>query len=308
MRRWIVTLLLGAVMFFPTLALAQAPLSLDKVEVDLWPEYDKPTMLVIYHIFLPSGTALPTTMNLRIPQAAGAPTNLAFRSQDGQLYNLDYSQAPAGDWSTVTFNTPATEIQLEYYDPGLNKNGSAHSFTYTWPGDYAVKTFAVQVQQPVGASALQVTPALGQGQPGESGLIYYNGSLGSVAASSQATVQLSYQKSSSDLSVQSLDVGPSAPINASTPGRQTVTDVLPWALGGLGILLIGFGGWWYWQTGRDRQTLQPRRRHLSRSAPAVEAVTSGGEAGIIYCHRCGKRADPEDVFCRSCGSRLRKEE
>ncbi len=30
------------------------------------------------------------------------------------------------------------EVQIEYYDPGLQKNADQRHFEYTWPGDYAV--------------------------------------------------------------------------------------------------------------------------------------------------------------------------
>jgi uncharacterized membrane protein len=75
-------------------------------------------------------------------------------------------------------------------------------------------------------------------------------------------------------------------------------------LGFLGILLIVVGLVWYWQSGTSAESANSRRRHGSHSA----SDTSSGSEGQIYCHECGKRAQPADKFCRACGVRLRRED
>ncbi|MCL4561860.1 MAG: zinc ribbon domain-containing protein [Chloroflexi bacterium] len=302
----IAALTIGLLLLFPSLASGQSAPSISKAEVDLWPEYDRPDVLVIYRLTLDPTTPLPAQTGVFIPASVGDPYNLAYVGPDGNLYNLNYTRTAKGDLAEISFSTPSAQIQLEYYDSTLIKNGTSRKFTFHWPQNSPVGSLTMQVQQPLGATDMQITPSLGSGASGDGGLIYYTATVGPVAAETGFSLQLSYQKANDDLSLQSLKVQPSAPIDASTTGRLTLDDVLPWIIGAFGILLIGGGGWWYWQSGRDNQPNRTRRRH---ELPAGKAPAGNGvQPGAVYCHRCGKRAEPEDIFCRSCGARLRREE
>ena len=211
-----------------------------------------------------------------------------------------------GEWGEISFSTPRPEIQLEYYDPALvKKDGAKRSYSFLWPGTYSAKSLILQVQQPVGASSMQIDPALGDPSPGEGGLMYYGAEMGSIEAGKSFNLQLSYTKPDDQLSVQAEQVAPAAPINANTPGRATLGSVWWWVLGVVGALLIGVGVWWYWRSGRSEEGTSSRRRHAPAQARATGVETP---VDAIFCHQCGKRASPGDVFCRSCGTRLRKEE
>ncbi len=302
MLKRIAILLLAGIILFPITAQAQGISSLDKLEVDLWPEYDRPQMLVIYRIQLASGTHLPASVSIRIPASAGDPTAVAVRSADGNLYSINYNRQVSGAWAAISFSTSTDEAQLEYYDPNLIKNGVTRSFTFTWPGDYEVKSFTVQVQQPLGASNMQINPSLGAGLLGSGGLMYFAGDLGPYPAQQQVAIHLSYTKPDDTLSVQSGKVEPSSPVNTSTPGRSNIAPAWIFAMGAAAIALIGGGGWLYWRSSRDLPG-SPRRRNI----PYREKPTQPILSDQIYCHQCGKRASPGDLFCRSCGTRLRRD-
>ena len=130
MRRWVLPLLLILSVFLPLGVRAQTPLTLDSVQVQIWPEYDKPSVLVIYQMTLPATTPLPATVSVRIPTAAGDPNAVAVHQVDGSLINVDKTRQVSGDWATISFTTTGPEIQLEYYDPTLEINGSARHFQY----------------------------------------------------------------------------------------------------------------------------------------------------------------------------------
>ncbi len=48
-------------------AQAQQAISFSSVVVDLWPEFDRPEMLVIYHLTLSPSVSLPADVTLQIP-------------------------------------------------------------------------------------------------------------------------------------------------------------------------------------------------------------------------------------------------
>jgi hypothetical protein len=83
-----------------------------------------------------------------------------------------------GEWTEVSFLAAAPAVQFEYYDPSLVKNGAERHFTYTWPGDYGVDALRIQVQQPVGASEMTISPALEPGSIGQDGLTHHNKEIG----------------------------------------------------------------------------------------------------------------------------------
>ncbi len=298
-----VFLLVFILLIVPLAAQAQQSVTLPAVQVDLWPEFDRPTMLVIYHISLPAKIILPVSMSIRIPAAVGTPNAVAAKQSDGALLTLQYTQQAEGDWSRLFFQATTTEVQVEYYDPGLQKTADKRHFEYTWPGDYTVDAFDIEVQQPTGATEMQIKPGTVDVRQGGDNLKYYRMNVGSLSAGQQFHITIDYQKSTDELSASSVPVEPSGPLTDPTSGIASMTSFLPWFLGAVGLLLIVGGGLWYWQSGRQQAV--PHRELHRRNKHAENLAAEGSEASNIYCHQCGKRAGPGDRFCRACGTELR---
>jgi hypothetical protein len=286
-------------------ACAQAQLAFSELEIDIWPEYDQPGVLVIYHITLAPEVSLPADISLRIPTSAGEPSAVAVRDAGGGLFSVTHSRQVNGEWSTITMNTTMPELQLEYYDTTLSIQGSSRHYEYAWPGDYAVEALTVDVQQPVDARNMHIKPDMGSSAAREDGLNYFSTQAGALQVGQTFEVVVDYDKDTQVLSAENLQVLPSAPVSNITPATRNLLSVLPWILGGLGVVLI-FGGvfWWYWQSGLGKmQTKAPhRRRKLVLTASEEDVIPEGH----VYCHHCGKRAIDNDRFCRACGTRLRR--
>ncbi len=311
MRKPILILILLAAFVLPATGSAQAPLKLSSLEINIWPEYDKPSVLVIYNISLPSNVNPPVNISLRIPASAGEPNGVAAVQVDGTLLKLDYTLKAEGDWIAVNFTATMPEEQVEYYDPSLSKQGDTRHFVYTWPGDYAVDSLTVQVQQPYGASNMQITPKqLGNGVV-NSDLTYYTISEGSVKAEQTFNISVSYQKPDDSLSSQHLQVLPSAPITDTTKGRvellptNSTNTILIVSAMIIGLSLVGGGIYWYFQSSNREVKQSPRRRGRRTPSPEMSDIPMG--EGIVYCQQCGNRAGPGDQFCRACGVKLRTE-
>ncbi len=302
MRIWLTTLLLIGILLLPSAAQAQGQVRIASLEVNLWPEYDKPDMLVIYYLALPADLEYPLTLTLRIPSTVQRPHVVAIGDSPDAVTDLgvEYSVDTKGAWTEVTITVTAPFMQFEYYDPGLEKDGAARHFVYEWPGDYAVDDFSVRVQQPVGAEGLQTDPPLSNVAVAPDTLTYRSESFGSLEEGRTFSVEMSYQKSDDALTVSALQVQPSAPLEDGAVGRFSLERYIPWILGGLGFALILGGAWYFWQSSREEPPRR-RRRHAPRRGTQI------GDGQAIYCHQCGKRAQPGDRFCRACGTRLRRE-
>jgi len=284
---------------------------LSALEIDLWPEYDRPIVLVIYHATLSSDVPLPVQIVFRIPAAVSQPNAVAVGPALGTVGSIQYNQQVSSDgvWNEISFTATMPVIQFEYYDPALQKQGTTHHFEYQWPGDYAVQALTIEVQKPMDATDMLISPAMGTGASREDGLTYYHSDVGSLKTGQTFSLSLDYQKASDKLSVENQQVQPSAPINSQTQGSVDINKYLPWVLGGLGLLLIVGGVVWYWQSGRGvplvKGSNSPQNQRRRKSIRRAPEETTAGEG--VYCHQCGKRASPGDLFCRSCGVRLRVE-
>ena len=281
----------------PQAGKAQADIVLATLEINLWPEYDRSDMLVIYKItLLPE--SVPADLTFRIPQAAGEPYKVATWAEDGNLYETPYTFSLGSEWSQVNFRANATEFQIEYYDPRLQKSvDGKHSFSYTWPGDYTVNSAAIVVQQPQDASQMQFTPSNVTSFKGVDDLVYYADQIGKLGKGQTYDFSLSYIKTTNVLTFEKQQVRPTTSLPQSMWNRG-----LPWALGVLALLLISGGVWIYWRSGQPQSGERRRKRRKVTSQ-------AGGEAAVedtgAYCHICGRRATPGDTFCRSCGTKLR---
>ncbi|MBN2147662.1 MAG: zinc ribbon domain-containing protein [Anaerolineales bacterium] len=310
MRKWLPLLFLIVALLVPQSARGQE-ISLSAIEVDIWPEYDQPAVLVIYRIMLAADLSLPLELALRIPAAVGEPNAVAARQMDGALISIDYQREVSGEWAEIHFTAITSQLQLEYYDPTLVKDGAQRSYVYTWPGDYSVDSMTIQVQEPLNATGLRIAPSLGEGVDGQDGLTYYNSDIGAIPAGQTLEISLSYRKADDLLSVEGLQVRPSAPIPENTAESLQSLPFLPWLLGFAGVVLIVGGVWWYWRTGRQvtgSRRRRPSSRPLNGGDSAIPpAVAAQPTERQVYCHQCGQRSQPGDIYCRTCGARLRVE-
>ncbi len=302
MKRWpVILVILFLLLLVHFGARAQDSVTLSTLGIDLWPEHDEPNVLVIFNATLAPEVTLPVELAFRIP-ARSRVNAVAIQQVDGTLYNAFYEQQVVGDWEQITFTATTPQVRLEYYDESLTINDTQREYKFQWPGDYAVNALVVQVQQPIDATDMRLSPGMGSGSVAPDGLVYYQADIGSLAQGEDFTLSLSYQKETDTLTSAALNPQPSEPLTVETPGRVDVTKILPWVLGSLGLLLVAGGGVWYWQSRKEADSPKARRRRASRVK--AEAVSSG-EA--LYCQQCGKRAGPGDRYCRSCGTRLRVE-
>ncbi len=296
MRKWLAVLFfLGMFAFpFPANAQTQPALTLSKLQVQLWPEYDQPSMLVICDFQLPAPTALPVTVDFPIPKDANLMA-VASQSANGNLLNADYAgPTPSGDWQIVSVKVSTqSTYHIEYYEP-IAKDGNARQFTYVWPGNYAASDFSMDIRIPVDTTTITTDPLMASSQ-GSDGTSYLTKDFGPLTASRQFTLKVNYVKTSDALSTQQT-VKPSQPLGPNTEGRVMLSNYLPYFLGGVGIVLIAGGLIYFWQSNRGRKP-GDRRRHAK--AESREAASD------IYCHQCGARAHTHDRFCRVCGTKLR---
>lgn len=300
MRKWLLFVLLLALLVYPSTAGAQGGTKLKSINIELWAEYDQPSMLVIQEFVVDESTLLPTPVTLRFPKD-GNLFAIAYM-EDGTLINVQDFTGPEkqGDWQTVTMNVQSyAPHRIEYYQP-LVRNENQRQFEFRWFGDYPVDEFGLTVQVPADSKDIITEPAFESTVRSNDGLH----TVGIITRTGLTMGQsldfkLQYERESESVtkSGNGSGVQPSQPIGADTEGRVSI-DNLPYIIGGFGLALIGLALFFYWRsTQASERKLRRRRRH------AGDDAGDSGEQG--YCHECGARVHAGDRFCRTCGSRFK---
>ena len=301
MRKWLIFGLLLGLLVSPSAADAQGGTKLASLNIELWSEFDQPSMLVISQFVVSQDTALPVEVRLRFPNN-GNLVAVAVETNGG-LYNKDFNgPEEQGNWQQIKINVESYDPhRIEYYQP-LTRDGDKRQFKYQWFGDYYVKEFQISMLVPADSTELITSPVL------------QNTAMSADGASVAGTVtkndlrmgnsfqfELEYQRTSDTL-IQSNagqvdQIQPSGPVDESTPGRVSITN-LPLIIAGFGVALIVIALLSYWRSTQLGEEKAPKRRRR-------HAESSGDRQA--YCHECGARAHPGDRFCRTCGSRLKIE-
>lgn len=301
MRKWLVFALLLGLTIFPSTANAQGGTKLESLNIELWSEYDQPSMLVINEFVVSQDTALPVDVTLRFPK--GANLVAVAVETNGDLFNKDFAGPEAqGNWQQIKINVDSYDPhRVEYYQP-LTRDGNKRQFKYQWFGDYYVRQFTIVMLVPADSTELITSPVLQTTTTSSdgsaiSGMVTKN----DLRMGNSFRFELEYQRTSDTLiqsdSGEADPIQPSGPVDENTPGRVSITN-LPWIIGGFGLALIVIALISYWRSTQSGEEKPPRRRRRQ----ATEA-----DDQQAYCHECGARAHPGDRFCRTCGSRLKAE-
>ena len=296
MRKIITMVLLSMLFLVPFHVKALGDIHIGSLDVDIWPEYDQPAVLMIYRITLAPDTTLPASLSIHIPSNARI-NAVAVVDPSAGLLNIPYDTTIEGQWSALVVTTDSLQVQIEYY-VALEKNATTRHITFEWGGDYSVDKLVVNFLRPFGAENVSISQAPVETSPGQDGLTNYRVQAASLPADKTYSLTIDYQRNTDDLSISSLPVQAVSTPGPDTPGRVSINSVLPWVLAGIGFILIvaGIVGFIFWQhggqpTGKDKRHKTHHEQH---------------EEDFRYCHQCGNRAQPGDVFCRTCGTRLKK--
>ncbi len=281
---------------------------LARLDVEVWPEFDSPGQaLVILRGELAPGTALPATLNLRIPASSGGPSAVASAASfGGSLITRDYQVKPGDDaWTVLSFNTPDLLFQVEYYD--AMALAASRSYTFAWSGDFAVERLAMLIQEPAASMDVLVEPDLATRGSGAYGLSYRSADLGPLEAGKPLQYTVRYSKADARTSSEILGLqSKSAPAKSSSR--------LP-LIAGVAVFAAVAAAVVYYLVSRQR-AVEPaayapayttRRSRRARAAalagaPRARSAPARVSRPAAFCPSCGSPLGKQDRFCSGCGS------
>jgi hypothetical protein len=304
--------------------LAQAPAPLASLDIALWPEYDRPEVLVIYRATIADDVSLPTPVSFNLPKTVEAMYAVAYFDEErGTLVNvLEYDFIEGADSKVLSFTTPSRQIQFEYYSGDmLSIDGDARELTFSFVPGSDVADLTLELQQPTTAQAFTSDPAPTATEVREDSLVYALYRAGAMTAGDTFSLQASYTRSADQPSISTLG-GVSIPSPEQAPvevGGGRLRDNLGLILIVAGVLLlIGAFVYWFWsqRTAVVPEPAQPqasaRRRSPSHKRRRPTAARSprppqADKKQVSYCHRCGTKFREGAQFCHACGAERRAE-
>lgn len=293
MKRQYLFLLFFLALMLPGTAYTQEEITtIDSLAIELWPDYDRDSVLVLQTGSLPPDTKLPAAVTLPFPETAQLNAVARIDPSDGQMKDDIFSVLGPGD---ITFVLPDLRFRLEYYVPYEINNGQ-HTFDFIWLAKLTVNDLQLNVQQPAFATAFTIEPPTENVFKGQGGLTYYTLPAKSVPAGQSFSVHVAYTMTTDKLSVESLAPPKTRAPKPDSPSSPRPDKGLNWpivAVVVVGIILVMVFVWMA-ATRRARLNLQkPNHKKGKTKSPSR------------FCSNCGNPTGKEDRFCSKCGSALK---
>ena len=305
MKRTLCLLLLF--LLLPTsLTQAQTAVTLELLEVELWPDYDEESVLVLLTGTLPANTPLPATLTIPLPE--GADFNVVARITADNLMT-DQGMSPQVEANRVTFTLTETRFRVEYYQP-YNASDTQRAFTFSWQSDIPVEQMSVKIQEPLAATEMTVIPPPASVSQGEDGLTYHLLPAQAVAAGDTYSAEVGYTMSV-----------PTLTVNFQTDGSDTTTEELPfldavpveeegigweiWLIGLGGLILVATAVWYLYSTQQASTSNKRRPAKPKAQRTKAAAIPNAAPSKANFCHQCGEPLQSKDKFCRSCGTAVK---
>jgi zinc-ribbon domain len=262
--------------------------SLDVLVVDLWPDYDRASVLFLLTGSLPANTKFPASVTLPFPETARLNAIARVDGSDGIMKDDILSSPAPGE---ISFITPDVRFRLEYYFPYAADN-LKRTFDFAWLADIHVEHFQLNIQQPKFASALTTDPIAENIGIGGNGFVFHTFATRPVPAGQPLSVHVNYTMTSRQLSAEIKPPQASDQQTGGPPVASTNGSGLNWALVMGGLIVFAALAW------------QLASQRSSDKVPTPSKAKVEKQSRNKFCQDCGKPVDEDDTFCGECGRKL----
>jgi len=286
---------------------AQDPARLSALNISLWPEFDRPSVLVIVHGILAGKGNLPREVSVLVPAKAEVIVT-TYVNPDGrqapeQVFRTTEDSA---GYKRITFTIATAEYWLEYYDD-LLKGTPDKTLDFALKLSAPADKVAVEIQQPARATNFSTTPPTQPSRIDPSdGLTYYTLQFANIGAGQSVSAQIKYTRAETRLTK---DLLASAAPSASNPLAAVPQEPSAWqnAFFIAAAVILGLVAVFGIFILRRQPTASATARQPARNAPkkARRAPTSNGAPATAFCTQCGRALRAEDNFCPRCGTQRR---
>ncbi|MEO5362318.1 MAG: hypothetical protein H7838_01650 [Magnetococcus sp. DMHC-8] len=232
-------------MTFWTAGAAAEALTIGRMRVAVWPEYDDPGILVVYDGRFADGQSFPTRTRFVLPKGLVI-SDACSLSPEGQHFCQLFKVEPKEQWDEVELWLPFANFYLSFHLPAVSRREGQVSLDYILRTSHPIEQLELDFQQPLRATAFTIEPS-GDRETVRNGFTHTHYLLKNVARGEERLFQVRYQKADPNPSV---DIKFSAMTGDKVFGSPYDTQRrMGWFVYGLfgsGLLvLLGCLFWWW---------------------------------------------------------------
>ena len=271
-------------------------ISISKLAISLWPEYDNSQVLVMYRGSVSGDAQLPAEIRFNILPETTDP-HVASVTLTGAHIHDPFEVKVDDNETYVSFILKERNFQLEYYFNPFTPGVYDKTFSFSYKTYYPVSNFSYEVQQPVGSFDFKTTPISFQVYTDDKGILHSRVSAGSLAAGETKNVSVSYYKSGSETSLQKLEKS------------ERGIDIYTLISTGVLILLVAIMIYSYFGKSAKRRS-KVQRAGAKRKASSARSKANKSNDKLVYrsdrlpnfCDNCGEKVEKGTHFCGNCGN------
>lgn len=234
------------------------------MKVSVMPEYDDPSLLVIYDGRFAPAPSYPIKTSFFIPKGSVI-SDACSLSHEGRHFCQLYKTVNRGTHDEVNLLLPYPNFYLSFHTPPLDTKNEQKTIDYRIKANHAIKTMEVDIQQPLRSAAFKVVA------PKEAVLLQHNDStslirgfnhvvhrIDDVVTGQESGFLISYTKSDPNPSVDIKYTSMKEPRNWTTPYEtQRNIKTVVYVLFGTGVLGVAALLTWYFRFRKPRQGKLP---------------------------------------------------
>jgi len=167
-------------------------LTIGRMKIAIWPEYDDPGVLVIYDGRFADASRFPLKTGFFIPKDAVI-SDACSLSPRGQHFCQLYETVNRGEYDEVTLYLPFPNFYLSFHTYPDSDNTDTRAINYRVRTNHAVETLEMDIQQPLRSTEFNITPA-SETASEEKGFNHFKYTFGPVASGEDKLFKIVYQK------------------------------------------------------------------------------------------------------------------
>jgi len=176
-------------------------LSIGRMRVAIWPEYDDPSLLVIYDGKFDNASNYPLKTSFLVPKGAVI-SDACSLSFEGQHFCQLYKTVNRGSYDEVSMLLPYPNFYLSFHTPQFDVETAQRGFDYRIKANHAIRNMEVDIQQPLRSTAFNILPAKNAAMSGDDGTItqvkgfnHFSYTLDDISEGQESVFKINYVKS-----------------------------------------------------------------------------------------------------------------
>jgi len=240
---------------------ATKDLSIGRMRVSIWPEYDEPSILAIYDGKFEEGADYPIKTSFFVPKGSVI-SDACSLSYSGQHFCQLYKTVNRGEYDEVSLLLPYPNFYLSFHTPQFDVTEEKRAFTYRIKSNHPIKSMKVDIQQPLRSTDFNISHDKNAAVAQDDGTIrvlkgfqHTAYALHNISEGQESVFKLVYNKTDPKPSVDIKYTSMTGPETSKTSPYETQRNIRTfiYILFGTGLVLMLALGIWFLRSRQKKQ-------------------------------------------------------